>query len=266
MNGSGSPHPRAADLPQLSRILNHAACEAEAHALADELVRLAARLPNGFSKFSEHTPPALSPALIAFFSFHLGCDFTGVRIHTDDAANAAAREAGAHAFTVGADISFAKGSFLPHTAEGFRLLAHELVHVVQQGCAPWVGHGAHPVRRRSPLRLQKNINPQAVYEGVCPPGEVAISYPSSGPLGTAYGKYLGHMFLKEPQRRPDPYCIIDFGVFFRGQMGNTTIYNMARSNTRGERPPRGRRPHGGRDSSAGRPHRPAAARGPGRGR
>lgn len=228
VNSKGSPHRHAADLPQLSRILNSAACEAEAHALSDALVRLAARLPNGFSEFSEATPPALSPALCAFFSLHLGCDFSGVRIVTDDAANTAAREAGASAFTVGQDISFAKGFFSPDTEEGFRLLAHEIVHVVQQGCAPWLGHGTHPVRRRSPMRMQKIINAQEVYNGVCPPGSVAISYPSSGPLGTAFGKYLGHMFLYDT--RPDPYCVIDFGVFFRGQMGATTIYNMARSN------------------------------------
>lgn len=228
MNSSGSPHPHAAYLPQLSRILNNAACEAEAHALSNALVQLAARLPNGFSEFSEATLPELSPALCAFFSLHLGCDFTGVRILTDDAANAAAREVGASAFTVGQDISFAKGFFSPDTAEGFRLLAHELVHVVQQGCAPWLGHGEHPVRRRSPMRMQKIINPQAVYDGVCPPGETAISYPSSTTLGTAYGLYLGHMFLME--RKPDPYCIIDFGVFFRGQMGATTIYSMNKGN------------------------------------
>lgn len=220
--------PQATELLRLSRVLNGAACEAEARAMSDLLVRVAAHLPHGLSVFSENTSTALSPALCTFFSLNLGCDFTGVRIHTDNAADTAAREAGALAFTVGGDISFAKGHFSPHTVEGFRLLAHEIIHVVQQGCAPPLGPGAHPVRHRSRMQLQKSINAQEVYDGVCPEGEIAISYPSSGPLGTAYGKYLGLMFLKE--RKPAPYCIIDFGVFFRGQIGNATIYNTARIN------------------------------------
>jgi len=59
-------------------------------------------------------------------------DFSHVRIHTDNDATKAASNQNAHAYTVGADISFAEGEFAPESAAGERLLAHELAHVVQQ--------------------------------------------------------------------------------------------------------------------------------------
>jgi hypothetical protein len=62
-----------------------------------------------------------------------GHDFSRVRLHTDMLANASARATNAHAYTVGHDIVFGTGRFAPDTAEGIKLIAHELVHVVQQG-------------------------------------------------------------------------------------------------------------------------------------
>lgn len=61
-----------------------------------------------------------------------GHDFSRVRVHTDAAARASARQLAAHAYTVGHDIVFAAGQFAPHTDAGQRLIAHELTHVVQQ--------------------------------------------------------------------------------------------------------------------------------------
>ena len=61
-----------------------------------------------------------------------GYDFSRVRVHCDEAADQSARDVNAHAYTVGHDIVFAASRFAPNTLEGRRLLAHELVHVVQQ--------------------------------------------------------------------------------------------------------------------------------------
>lgn len=61
-----------------------------------------------------------------------GHDFTGVNIHADQDAAAMNKELGAQAFTHGEDIFFNNGKYNPDTAEGKRLLAHELTHVVQQ--------------------------------------------------------------------------------------------------------------------------------------
>jgi hypothetical protein len=54
-----------------------------------------------------------------------------VRIHTDAAADAAARALGARAFAAGEHVVFRSGSYAPHTPQGERLLLHELVHVQQ---------------------------------------------------------------------------------------------------------------------------------------
>ena len=74
----------------------------------------------------------LSQPMRNFFEPRYGCDFSQVRIHTDAQATESARTVNARAFTVGRDIVFGTGQYAPGTAEGRRLLAHELTHVVQQ--------------------------------------------------------------------------------------------------------------------------------------
>jgi hypothetical protein len=65
-----------------------------------------------------------------------GMDFSSVRIHTDSQANEMSNLIRARAFTYGHDIYFNHMEFNPLNKSGRRLLAHELVHVVQQmgGC------------------------------------------------------------------------------------------------------------------------------------
>ncbi len=69
----------------------------------------------------------------AFFEAHLGWNLSGVRVHTDAQAAASARAVQAIAYTVGQDVVFGDRQYNPHTGDGRRLLAHELVHVMQQG-------------------------------------------------------------------------------------------------------------------------------------
>ncbi|HEV3260138.1 MAG TPA: DUF4157 domain-containing protein [Gemmataceae bacterium] len=59
-------------------------------------------------------------------------DFAHVRVHTDAAAERSASAVGASAYSTGNDIFFGRDQYAPHTARGARLLAHELVHVMQQ--------------------------------------------------------------------------------------------------------------------------------------
>src|SRR5437867_6668713 len=60
-----------------------------------------------------------------------GAGLGAVRVHTDQAAAAAAEQVEARAFTVGTDVFFAPGRYDTHSRSGQRLLAHELAHVVQ---------------------------------------------------------------------------------------------------------------------------------------
>jgi hypothetical protein len=69
-----------------------------------------------------------------------GADFSRVRVHADEAANASARQLNAQAYTVGQHIVFGKDRFVPQTAAGRALLAHELTHAIQQGHTDGVPH------------------------------------------------------------------------------------------------------------------------------
>lgn len=62
----------------------------------------------------------------------LGYDFSQIRVHTDIKAGRAARALHARAFTSGRQLVFAAGRYAPQTLDGRRLLAHELVHTLQQ--------------------------------------------------------------------------------------------------------------------------------------
>ena len=116
------------------------AFEREADSVADRLVSgepvsIGGRVGGGESAgidglSSGHTLPI---SVQQEFGPRLGQDLSGVRVHHDDAADRAATSVGARAFTLGRDLVFARGEFAPNTGEGQRLLAHELVHWVQQG-------------------------------------------------------------------------------------------------------------------------------------
>jgi hypothetical protein len=78
----------------------------------------------------------LDPAVERKMGSALGDDFSDVRVHADDTANALNHAVRADAFTTGADIFFREGKYQPGGTDGERLLAHELTHVVQQRGAP----------------------------------------------------------------------------------------------------------------------------------
>jgi Domain of unknown function (DUF4157) len=85
---------------------------------------------------------------LRYMESRIGFDFSKVRIHTDSRAAASAKSLGARAYTVGNSVVFGPGCFSPNTAEGRRLLAHELAHTVQQArSAPHIG--AMPVSKPS---------------------------------------------------------------------------------------------------------------------
>jgi hypothetical protein len=66
------------------------------------------------------------------FESATGADLSGVRVHDGGASHQAAAAVGARAYTVGDDVHFAAGQHQPGTADGDRLMAHELAHTVQQ--------------------------------------------------------------------------------------------------------------------------------------
>ncbi|MGR9101078.1 MAG: eCIS core domain-containing protein, partial [Gammaproteobacteria bacterium] len=77
----------------------------------------------------------LTPPLLSFFEARLDGDFSRVRIHTGHREGEIAKSLRARAFTLGSHIAFAPGKYDPGSAQGLRLLGHELVHVGQQDAA-----------------------------------------------------------------------------------------------------------------------------------
>jgi hypothetical protein len=78
----------------------------------------------------------------AFMEARFGYDFGRVRVHQGTEAAESARGVNALAYTVGNHVVFGAGNYSPGTSHGRRLLAHELVHVIQQD-----GGGETPVQR-----------------------------------------------------------------------------------------------------------------------
>ena len=74
----------------------------------------------------------------AFMEPRFGFDFSKVRVHSCPAAEQSARDVNANAYTLGNDIVFGAGRFVPGTYEGQKLIAHELTHVVQQLGEDWI--------------------------------------------------------------------------------------------------------------------------------
>ncbi len=68
----------------------------------------------------------------AFFEPRFGRDFSHVRLHSDAKAAESARELNARAYSVGQDIVFGAGQYATNNREARGLLAHELIHTIQQ--------------------------------------------------------------------------------------------------------------------------------------
>jgi hypothetical protein len=139
-----------------------------------------------------------------FFEERLGFDLSPVRIHRDHQAAEAARALNAEAFTLGRDVAFAKGRFQPDTAGGRRLLAHELVHVIQHGggaplgeptpTAPQVSAGGAPrISRRAadgsePMPPSETEDPASLpLDQLAPPASTAAPAEATAPAPTAAG-------------------------------------------------------------------------------
>jgi hypothetical protein len=148
-----SPHPARSIQAKLTVNSPGDRYEREADDLAEEVMRLpgpraqrvqvqshdASAPAERANAATEHVDEALrSPghpldgATHAFMAGRLGSDFSRVRVHSDPVAARSASALSARAYTVGNHVVFGSGEWAPGTRAGQRLLAHELVHVMQQ--------------------------------------------------------------------------------------------------------------------------------------
>lgn len=83
-----------------------------------------------------------------FYEPRLGHSLEHIRVHADERAATSAQLLGARAYTVANHIIFARGQYDPATQNGRALLAHELVHTLQNSAR--AGGGLQRMVSRSP--------------------------------------------------------------------------------------------------------------------
>jgi uncharacterized protein DUF4157 len=96
----------------------------------------------------------------AFMESCFGHDLSQVRVHADSSAVHSARALNALAYTVGQHVVFGAGQYKMGSTEGRKLLAHELTHVVQQGCA------MHAIQRQPKKTKDPTTNAKLVYDEI----------------------------------------------------------------------------------------------------
>jgi hypothetical protein len=156
--GEPGPAPPAGVAKQTSRTIQTESASPDRSDIASEV-------ESSIESLDGHGEP-LSDHARAFFEPRFGCDFSGVRIHTDAKADEAARSVNARAFTVGHNVVFRRGDFAPDSSDGRWLLAHELTHVVQQNAASTdSGRGLST----KPAQVQRRVGSENVLQRVCAP-------------------------------------------------------------------------------------------------
>lgn len=107
--------------------------DAETTRVRARVRRSESALPSAVETALQTPGEPLEPAARTFMEERLGHRFDDVRVHSGPEATRAAALLEAEAFTSGRDIVFGSERYRPETPEGRRLLAHELVHTLQQG-------------------------------------------------------------------------------------------------------------------------------------
>ncbi len=155
---------------------------------------------------------ALDGGVRASMERALGFDFSRVRIHRGAEAVASARALGARAYTVGHDIVVGDRAVDPATPSARRLLAHELVHVVQQTA----GTAAPPAVRPSAVasrgdeslaagQLQTRVEVRQRTSATTLQGDFALEPPHPEEEGRTLSEAEMNEALDFDRRVLDPY-------------------------------------------------------------
>ena len=136
----------------------------------------------------------------SFFEPRFGHDFSQVRVHTDARAAEIAQVVNARAFTVGKDVVFGAGQYVPGTSSGQRLLAHELTHTIQQKQAM-----TKNIQNKAPISIQRSNG-----QGNLPKLDEMLSRVINVPEEEVI-TLLGQLSLSEKQ-------IVLSGTYYRSKM------------------------------------------------
>jgi hypothetical protein len=172
----------------------------------------------------------LDAATLGFMESRFGQDFSQVRLHTNARAAESAGAVNALAYTVGRDVVFRAGRYTPGSIEGRKLLAHELVHVLQQRSAS-DSEGAEPSisstderskreAKRSSLTLEGVARHSAVSPTRLPMGVARLQRQIYGPpvatgAGADFDQYLLQFSALEQAAISEGYSFNDRITVFR---------------------------------------------------
>jgi outer membrane protein OmpA-like peptidoglycan-associated protein len=184
-----------------------------------------------------HTPgEPLDPATRTVMEARLGHDFSQVRVHTDARAAASALAVQAQAYTVGQDIVLGAGAPGPQQTEGRRLLAHELVHTIQQasGLAIVGAAAAEALTVSSPSDRSEREAEQVAdraFAGPTPVPETAMTTPT----GTSVIHRQPLPDVPDVTLRPSPQMarLLGSGTFDGFALNSATLTSEHKTSLRG---------------------------------
>jgi Domain of unknown function (DUF4157) len=149
------------------------------------------------SVFRGESGRPLDASTRAFFEPRFGRDFSHVRIHDGPNAAASARSIDAHAYTAGNHVAFASGQFSPESTSGRELLAHELVHTIQQEDGP-AAVNRHAIMRSPANAPAATIDSKTALEGLAwDTAGGLIAWGISGPLPPGTVRTDGNLRLEQ---------------------------------------------------------------------
>lgn len=158
----------------------------EGPAFQDTAVGLDAAVAERVRRAAHRGGRPLPPELRAWLERGLTADLEHVRVHTGEQADLLTSGLGVDAFTAGADVFVRRDRFDPGSPEGKRLIAHEVVHVLQQASTPFPRSGPDLVQHSwSPHEKQAADCAAALLRGAAVPpvaGRRATGRRRGGPL------------------------------------------------------------------------------------
>ncbi len=143
-----------------------------------------AQLPTSVQQTINSSGQPLDGRTREFMEAYFGHDFGAVRLHTDGQATRSATDVSAQAYTVGQDVVFGAGQYAPDSIDGRQLLAHELVHTVQNR-----GNGGAPDIQRKPANNSQEA--RQYVEGVM------------WSMSESIRQYRRDDHIKHPERHPN---------------------------------------------------------------
>jgi outer membrane protein OmpA-like peptidoglycan-associated protein len=157
----------------------------------------------------------LEPTVRGRMESRLGHDFGNVRVHHRPEQ---AQALHARAFTVGEDVTFAPGQYAPETAQGDRLLAHELGHVVDHRAGAPLGAYRAPEGETIPSGPERALPVPASVKPTLAAGSLSLG------IGTLDGFAFNGDELTPDHRKQIPR-IVDALVTLMGKMpgGRVTV-------------------------------------------